>query len=96
MELFCAKHGFTIETSEKPSFWFTFLDNVICDLGGKREHHEYQLYLTLEDINHIRAKARSPQTNGLLRSTSYNTYNTCFAGRNCRQEFGGIVEPVLW
>ena len=32
---------------------------------GKREHHEYQLYLTLEDIDHSKTKARHPQTNGI-------------------------------
>ena len=42
---------------------------LVTDRGteycGKREHHEYQLYLTLEDIEHSRTKARSPQTNGI-------------------------------
>jgi transposase InsO family protein len=32
---------------------------------GAREHHEYQLYLALEDIDHSRTKARSPQSNGI-------------------------------
>lgn len=32
---------------------------------GRREHHEYQLYLAIEDIDHTRTKARSPQTNGI-------------------------------
>jgi len=32
---------------------------------GNREHHEYQLYLAVEDIDHTRTKARSPQTNGI-------------------------------
>lgn len=32
---------------------------------GAREHHEYQLYLTIEDIDHTKTKARSPQTNGI-------------------------------
>lgn len=32
---------------------------------GKREHHEYQLYLAIEDIDHSKTKARSPQTNGI-------------------------------
>ena len=32
---------------------------------GKREHHEYQLYLAIEDIDHSRTKAKSPQTNGI-------------------------------
>ncbi len=32
---------------------------------GKAEHHEYQLYLAINDIDHTRTKARSPQTNGI-------------------------------
>jgi len=42
---------------------------VLTDRGteynGKREHHEYELYLTIEDIEHTRTKARHPQTNGI-------------------------------
>ncbi len=42
---------------------------VLTDRGteycGAREHHEYQLYLAIEDIDHTRTKARSPQTNGI-------------------------------
>lgn len=42
---------------------------VITDRGteycGAREHHEYQLYLTIEDIDHTKTKAKSPQTNGI-------------------------------
>ena len=40
---------------------------VLTDRGteycGAREHHEYQLYLAIEDIDHSKTKARSPQTN---------------------------------
>jgi len=32
---------------------------------GNREHHEYQLYLAIENIDHSRTKAWSPQTNGV-------------------------------
>ena len=32
---------------------------------GAREHHEYELYLALEDIDHTRTKAKHPQTNGI-------------------------------
>lgn len=32
---------------------------------GKKENHEYQLYLAIEDIDHTRTKARHPQTNGI-------------------------------
>jgi transposase InsO family protein len=42
---------------------------ILTDRGteycGAREHHEYQLYLTIEDIDHSRTKAKSPQTNGI-------------------------------
>lgn len=42
---------------------------VLTDRGteycGKPEHHAYQLYLAVEDIDHSRTKARSPQTNGI-------------------------------
>ena len=32
---------------------------------GAREHHEFQLYLAIEDIEHSKTKAKSPQTNGI-------------------------------
>jgi len=42
---------------------------VLTDRGseycGNLEHHEYQLFLAVEDIDHTRTKARSPQTNGI-------------------------------
>ena len=42
---------------------------ILTDRGteycGAREHHEYQLYLTIEDISHTKTKAKSPQTNGI-------------------------------
>ena len=42
---------------------------ILTDRGteycGNVEHHEYQLYLAIEDIDHTRTKARSPQTNGI-------------------------------
>ena len=32
---------------------------------GNPEHHEYELYLALEDIDHTRTKVTSPQTSGI-------------------------------
>jgi len=32
---------------------------------GERQHHEYQLYLAVENIDHSRTRAKSPQTNGV-------------------------------
>ncbi len=45
------------------------LSRVLTDRGteycGNPEHHEYELYLALEDIDHSRTKTKSPQTNGI-------------------------------
>lgn len=42
---------------------------ILTDRGseycGSREHHEYQLYLAIEDIDHTKTKVKSPQTNGI-------------------------------
>jgi transposase InsO family protein len=42
---------------------------ILTDRGteycGKVEHHDYQLYLAINDIDHTRTKAMSPQTNGI-------------------------------
>lgn len=42
---------------------------ILTDRGteycGQIEHHAYQLYLAIEDIEHTRTKASSPQTNGI-------------------------------
>src|SRR5260221_2625423 len=44
------------------------LSRVLTDRGTEfcgRESHEYELYLAVEDIDHSRTKAKSPQTNGI-------------------------------
>jgi len=33
---------------------------------GNPQHHEYELYLAVDNIDHTRTKARSPQTNGIV------------------------------
>lgn len=42
---------------------------ILTDRGteycGKREDHEYQLYLSIEDVDHGKTRARSPQSNGI-------------------------------
>ncbi len=32
---------------------------------GSREHHEYQLYLAVENIDHSKTRAKRPQSNGI-------------------------------
>jgi transposase InsO family protein len=36
-----------------------------CEYCGKTEQHDDQLYLALNDIEHTKTKAQSPQTNGI-------------------------------
>jgi len=42
---------------------------ILTDRGseycGNREYHEYQLYLAVENIDHSKTKAKSPQSNGI-------------------------------
>jgi len=51
------------ETHELPML------RILTDRGteycGRAEQHDYQLYLALNDIEHTKTKARSPQTNGI-------------------------------
>ena len=70
--------------------WFEQQDvqllRVLTDRGteycGSLQHHEYQLYLAIEDIDHTRTKARSPQTNGFVerfhRTILEEFYNVAF------------------
>lgn len=59
---------------------------VLTDRGtefcGVREYHEYELYLALENIDHSRTKAKSPQTNGICerlhRTMQEEFYATAF------------------
>jgi len=45
------------------------VDRVLTDRGteycGAHDRHEYELYLAVENIDHTRTKAKSPQTNGI-------------------------------
>ena len=42
---------------------------ILTDRGteycGSLEHHEFELYLAIEEIDHSKTKARHPQTNGI-------------------------------
>jgi len=53
--------------------WFNEQDisllRILTDRGteycGKVEHHAFQLYLAIENIDHSKTKVRHPQTNGI-------------------------------
>jgi transposase InsO family protein len=46
---------------------------------GSIEHHEYQLYLAIEDIDHTKTKAKSPQTNGICERFHQTMQNEFYA-----------------
>lgn len=62
---------------------------ILTDRGtehcGSLQHHEYQLYLAIEAIEHTRTKARSPQTNGICerfhRTVQEEFYQVAFRKR---------------
>ena len=58
---------------------------ILTDRGseycGNREHHEYALYLELENIEHSKRKARSPQSNGICKRFN----------KTCKDEFYSVA-----
>jgi transposase InsO family protein len=56
---------------------------ILTDRGseycGNREHHEYELYLDLEDIEHTRTRAKRPQTNGICERFHQTIQNEFYA-----------------
>ncbi|MDP6453809.1 MAG: IS481 family transposase [SAR202 cluster bacterium] len=46
---------------------------------GNRENHAYQLYMAIEDIDHTRTKANSPQTNGICERFHKTMQDECYS-----------------
>ncbi len=63
---------------------------VLTDHGTEycfqREHHEYELYLGVENIDHSRTKARHPQTKGYASYCTSCEPCTTFSGKRHRSE----------
>ncbi len=59
---------------------------ILTDRGteycGNREHHEYQLYLAIEDIDHSKTRARRSQSNSICerfhKTIQHEFYNIAF------------------
>lgn len=56
---------------------------ILTDRGteycGKRDSHEYQLYLNIEEIEHTRTRVRRPQTNGICERLHRTIQNEFYA-----------------
>jgi transposase InsO family protein len=70
------------------------LMRVLTDRGteycGNREHHEYQLYLDIEDIEHTKTKAKSPQTNGICERFHKTVQNEFYATAFRKKLYKGL------
>jgi transposase InsO family protein len=69
---------------------------ILTDRGteycGKLEHHDYQLYLAMNDIEHTRTKAASPQTNGICERFHKTILQEFYQVTFRKKIYGGIDE----
>lgn len=69
---------------------------ILTDRGsefcGNREHHEYELYLDLESIEHTRTKVKSPQTNGICERFHQTIQNEFYANAFRRKIYRSLEE----
>jgi transposase InsO family protein len=77
----------------------TPLLRILTDRGseycGNREHHEFALYLDLENIEHTRTKAKSPQTNGICERFHQTIQNEFYASAFRRKLYTSIEQLQL-
>jgi len=69
---------------------------VLTDRGsefcGNREHHEYELYLDLEGIEHTKTKAKHPQTNGICERFHQTIQNEFYASAFRRRLYTSLEQ----
>ena len=77
---------------------------VLTDRGteycGRREHHAYELYLEIEDIDHTKTKTKHPQTNGIcerFHQTIQNEFYAIAFRKKIYHDIDGMQKDVdLW
>jgi len=79
---------------------------VLTDRGteycGSLEHHEYELYLAIEDVDHSKTKARHPQANGICerfhRTIQEEFYQVAFRKKiyDSIEELQADLDQWLW
>jgi len=72
------------------------LSRVLTDRGteycGNPEHHEYELYLAVEDVDHSRTKTKNPQTNGIVERFHQTVLNEFYRVVFRKKIYGSIPE----
>ena len=66
---------------------------------GNPEHHEYELYLAVEDVDHSRTKTKSPQTTDVidkrfLAAISFSPGARATAWRRAGREVGALPRSL--
>ena len=72
------------------------LNRILTDRGteycGTPERHEYELYLAVENIDHTRTRAKSPQTNGIVERFHRTVLNEFYRVAFRRKIYSGLEE----
>ena len=72
------------------------LCRVLTDRGteycGNPEHHEYELYLAVEDVDHSRTKTKNPQTNGIAERFHKTVLDEFYRVAFRKRIYGSIAE----
>ena len=72
------------------------LNRILTDRGteycGTPERHEYELYLAVENIDHTRTRAKSPQTNGIVERFHRTVLNEFYRVAFRRKIYRGLEE----
>jgi hypothetical protein len=72
------------------------LIRVLTDRGteycGDVQKHPYELYFAIEDIDHARTKARSPQTSGIVERLHKTMLNEFYRTAFCKNIYRTIEE----
>jgi len=102
VKLYDRKHAITAADmlNDRVLPWYDELGiqllRILTDRGseycGSREHHEFELYLDLEAIEHTKAKARSPQTNGICERFHQTIQNEFYASAFRRKLYNHLDE----
>ena len=67
------------------------LSRILTDRGTEfcgTQSHEYELYLAVEDIDHSRTKAKSPQTNGICERSRRTVLDELYRVASVRKSTG--------
>ena len=72
---------------------------ILTDRGteycGRVDQHDYQLYLAINDIDHTKTKAMSPQTNGIcerFHKTILNEFYQVTFRKKLYIDYGGLTK----